>query len=382
MKEIKNIVDAYKSALAAGRRSLLATVVHVEGSSYRRPGARMLVEDNGQMTGAISGGCLEGDALRKALQAIAIGQNKLVTYNTMHEDDVEFGIQLGCNGIVHILFEPIDPRNENNPVTLLERSLLSPEQSVLVTLFSMNNIQAQPGTCYFSDSTISLSNIMHTELETVVRKDVAAAFQTGSSVLKNYTGFEVSAFVEVLQPPVSLAIIGAGNDVMPLVDMAEILGWKIAIADGRRTHANKQRFPEVHSTINGKPASIIQQLQPADWPIILLMTHNYNYDREMLKLLLPLGYTYIGTLGPKNRLERMIAELETEGFVISDEQRAILYGPTGLDIGAETPEEIAVSVIAEIKAVVAGRSGESLRDRVGSIHNREEVILQHTNNGG
>ena len=108
-KEIKDILQAFKAANAAGRQTALATVVQVEGSSYRRPGARMLVEDNGRMTGAISGGCLEGDALRKALLAIHQGQNKLVTYDTLHEDDIEFGVQLGCNGIVHILFEPIDP---------------------------------------------------------------------------------------------------------------------------------------------------------------------------------------------------------------------------------------------------------------------------------
>src|SRR5215217_3941554 len=108
-KEIKDIVAAFEEAMRAGRKTALATVVHVEGSSYRRPGARMLVEDNGKITGAISGGCLEGDALRKALLAINQQQNKLVTYNTLHDDDVDFGVQLGCNGSVHILFEPFLP---------------------------------------------------------------------------------------------------------------------------------------------------------------------------------------------------------------------------------------------------------------------------------
>src|SRR5688500_8385204 len=107
-KEIENIITAFEEAKKQRRQTALATVVHVEGSSYRRPGARMLVEDNGRLTGAISGGCLEGDALRKALLAITQKQNKLVTYNTLDDDDVQFGVQLGCNGIVHILFEPID----------------------------------------------------------------------------------------------------------------------------------------------------------------------------------------------------------------------------------------------------------------------------------
>src|SRR5918992_505391 len=138
-KEIVDIVVAFKEAQQRGRQTALATVVHVEGSSYRRPGARMLVEDNGKMTGAISGGCLEGDALRKALLAINQRQNKLVTYNTLDDDDVEFGVQLGCNGIVHILFEPIDPSQPDNPIALLERVCLQRRDAVLVTLFSLEN---------------------------------------------------------------------------------------------------------------------------------------------------------------------------------------------------------------------------------------------------
>src|ERR1043165_2913977 len=121
-KEIRDIIAAYEAAKQRGQQTALATVVHVEGSSYRRPGARMLVEDTGRMTGAISGGCLEGDALRKALLAINQQQNKLVTYNTLLEDDIDFGVQLGCNGIVHILFEPINPEQTDNPIALLERS--------------------------------------------------------------------------------------------------------------------------------------------------------------------------------------------------------------------------------------------------------------------
>src|ERR1700759_2317389 len=119
MKEIRDIIRAYEGAQREGKRSALATVVHVEGSSYRRPGARMLVTEDGQLTGAISGGCLEGDALRKALYAINQQQKKLVTYDTTDEDDITFGIQLGCNGIVHILFEPIDDTRPYNPIQLL-----------------------------------------------------------------------------------------------------------------------------------------------------------------------------------------------------------------------------------------------------------------------
>ena len=138
-KEIKDIIAAYKEAQKHGRQTALATVVHVEGSSYRRPGARMLIEDNGKLTGAISGGCLEGDALRKALLAIQEGQNKLVTYDTSQEDEVQFGVQLGCNGIVHILFEPILPNQAYNPITWLESFMQQRRNVVLTTLFYLNH---------------------------------------------------------------------------------------------------------------------------------------------------------------------------------------------------------------------------------------------------
>src|SRR3984957_1433184 len=147
MKEVRDIVRAYDLAHREGKQCALATVVHVVGSSYRRPGARMLVTEDGELTGAISGGCLEGDALRKALFAINQQQNKLVTYDTTDEDDVQFGVQLGCNGIVHILFEPIDDTEACHPIRLLRELIGQRGDAVLVTLFSRDLSVEQPGTC-------------------------------------------------------------------------------------------------------------------------------------------------------------------------------------------------------------------------------------------
>lgn len=382
-KEINEIIAAYKKAMQKGIKTALATVVYVEGSSYRRPGARMLVQEDGLMTGAISGGCLEGDALRKALLAIHQKQNKLVTYNSMDEEDVEFGVQLGCNGIVHILFEPIDATDKNNPIALLERSQLYRRETVLVTLFSLNNFHGhQPGTCFFLDKETKYSRIDDEGLKTILQQDASYVLQTGSSVFKEYEAFELTAFVELLQPSISLIIIGAGNDVFPLVEMTKVLGWQITVADGRHTHANAQRLPHVHQLITGKPAEVLQQLVIDDWTVFVLMTHNYKYDLAMMKLLLPLNCRYIGTLGPKKRLERMFDELKEDGITITDEQRAIIHGPIGLDIGAEAAEEIALSVLAEIKAVFAKRTGGFLKNRSVSIHTRKELEIQKLSSDG
>jgi xanthine dehydrogenase accessory factor len=382
-KEINEIIAAYKQATQNGKKSALATVVYVEGSSYRRPGARMLVQEDGRMTGAISGGCLEGDALRKALLAIHQKQNKLVTYNTLDEEDVEFGVQLGCNGIVHILFEPIDPQDGNNPISLLERSQLYRRETVLVTLFSLHNFHGhQPGTCFFLDEESSYSRIDEANLKTIVQHDASSVLQAGKSSIKEYHQFELTAFVELLQPPISLIIVGAGNDAFPLIEMTKVLGWQISVVDGRPTHANAQRFPKVNKLIAGKPAEVLSQLAIDEWTVFLLMTHNYKYDLAMMKLLLHVNCRYIGTLGPKKRLERMFDELKEEGITVTDERRAMIHGPIGLDIGAEAAEEIALSVLAEIKAVFAERTGGFLKNRSVSIHTRNELELQKLSSNG
>jgi xanthine/CO dehydrogenase XdhC/CoxF family maturation factor len=375
-KEITDIIAAFKAAQKQGRQTALATVVHVEGSSYRRPGARMLVEDNGRLTGAISGGCLEGDALRKALLTINQKQNKLVTYNTLDDDDVQFGVQLGCNGIVHILFEPIDATKPNNPIVLLERCLDQRKNAVLVTLFSPTNSSGmQPGTCLFFNGEEKHSNGLDEGMEASIASDAAAVLSTKTSLTKTYKDGALKAFVELVEPTISLVIVGAGNDAMPVVEMANILGWQTTIIDGRSTHLQKQRFPKADRLLLGKPVEISNQLSVDERTVFVLMTHNYNFDREMLGILLQRKCSYIGTLGPKKRLERMLAELAENGLMISAEQRAVIYGPTGLDIGAETAEEIALSLLAEIKAVMMKRPGTSLRDRVEAIHSRPESSI-------
>lgn len=372
-KEIADIINAYHTATREGRSTALATVVHVEGSSYRMPGARMLVEDNGHITGAISGGCLEGDALRKALQAIQQGQNKLVTYDTLQEDDMEFGVQLGCNGIVHILFEPIHPLQADNPIAVLEQFCDRRNTTVLVTLFSLRRgFSSQPGTCLFLNEQMSASTLPDLPFISSMLSDAAEVLAEQKSVLKHYDTYGLSAFFELLEPPVSLVIVGAGNDAIPLMNMAAILGWRITVIDGRASHATIKRFPAATKLIVAKPEDALKKVQADEWTVFVLMTHNYNYDLAVLRSLQQIKCRYIGSLGPRKKLERMLDELWEEGMAVAQEQTTTIYGPTGLDIGAETPEEIALSILAEIKSIMAGRTGQSLRLKQGEIHTRPE----------
>jgi xanthine dehydrogenase accessory factor len=374
MKEISDILRAYSAAGAAGKKAALATVVKVEGSSYRQPGARMLVTEDGDLTGAISGGCLDGDALRKALLAINQQQNKLITYDTSNEDDVEFGVQLGCNGIVHILFEYIDESIENNPIALLKALAARREAAVIGTLFSLNRKGVQLGTILFyrSDSDYKLSS----DVAIGCVQDSAGVLLNKVSIIKTTTVGDIvyESLVEYIAPPVSLVIAGAGNDVKPLVEMAALLGWEVTVADGRATHATMQRFPKAKNVYIAKPSELMDAITVDSRTFFVLMTHNYKYDLALLTLLLQTNCNYIGNLGPKTKLQRMFGDLNDAGITLTDEQHAIIYGPVGLDIGAETAEEIAVSIVAEIKAVISGKLGTSLKYKEEKIHTATPVI--------
>src|SRR3982750_3885298 len=189
MKEINDIIQAFERAQQQGRQAALATVVHVDGSSYRRPGARMLVTDDGQLTGAISGGCLEGDALRKALHVMNQQKAMLVTYDTMDDDDAKLGIGLGCNGIIHVLIEPVDTAQPVNPLVLLKAIAADRSKAVLATLFSLQDSKSvQPGTCLLlKEREMILPHGHHFSFEEVLLDDIKNALEKETSVFNQYS---------------------------------------------------------------------------------------------------------------------------------------------------------------------------------------------------
>ena len=378
MKEIRDILKAFDQAQKLGKQTALATVVHVEGSSYRRPGARMLIEDDGQLTGAISGGCLEGDALRKALLVITEKRSRLVTYDTMDDDDAKFGVGLGCNGIIQVLIEPIDIANPNNPIQYLRTIHEKRQKAVLITLFSLQDKKdPQYGTCLLLKED---GNVIYNTpvLKDVLIADAKDAMTTQISSFKNYISdnHNLTAFIEMIKPPVSVVIVGAGNDVVPLVEMADILGWETTVVDGRANYAKKERFVSACQVLVSKPEQVLDQIAIDENTVFLLMTHNYNYDMAMLKQLLQRNISYIGMLGPKKKRERILNELKDEGVTFSQQQLSVLHSPVGLDIGAETSEEIALSILAEIKALFAGKDVQSLRTLKEVIHPRSATTIE------
>jgi xanthine dehydrogenase accessory factor len=379
MKEIRDIISAYDKAVAEGKQTALATVVHLEGSSYRRPGARMLISEEGQLTGAISGGCLEGDALQKALMVMAQKKARIVTYDTMDEDEATLGVGLGCNGVIQVLIEPVDHSDPDNPICFLKQVASERQKSILVTLFSLFDKKGeQPGTCFLLEESGGIrSRSIDSNLQKELQEEARLALDQQKSAFHNYvsTTYNLTSFIEFVPPAISVVVIGAGNDVFPLVDIADIVGWETRVVDGRASYASKERFEKACQVLVSKPEQVLEQIPVDQYTVFLLMTHNYNYDLAMLRALLARRQTYIGVLGPKKKLDRMLGELKEEGMELTENNLSFVFGPVGLDIGAETAEEIAVSIIAEIKAVFAGRHGMSLRGLDDVIHSREDTRI-------
>jgi xanthine/CO dehydrogenase XdhC/CoxF family maturation factor len=375
MKELVEIIKAYDKAKGEGVACALATVVHVEGSSYRRAGARMLVLADGYMMGAISGGCLEGDALRKALQVIHQQESRLVTYDTSDEEDHTIGIQLGCSGVIQVLFEPIETTNPLNPIELIREAISKRQELVLVTVFDLENRKSkQAGTiAWVSSEGEKRFHPDYSGFETMLSTELVVTFTSTTSRFISLSEAEhpLQFFLEYRVQPLRLVIVGAGNDAIPLQKMAHELGWEVRMVDGRSNLVQSSRFEAACQLLVSKPESVLEQLPIDRHTAFVMMTHNYNYDLAMLKILLPLHVLYIGMLGPKKKLERMLEELRLGGMVISDEMLEKVYGPTGLELGAETPEEIALSILSEILAVDRQKKGGYLKLKKEVIHDRE-----------
>jgi xanthine dehydrogenase accessory factor len=372
MKELKLIIEAYGKSLLRNQKTALATVVKVDGSAYRRPGARMLVTEDGELTGAISGGCLEGDALRKAQSVIFQQKSMLVTYDTTDEDDQKFGVGLGCNGIIQVLIEPVQAEEQNNPIELLKEALSERVSSHLITFFSLKHSRSeQIGTkLLFKNGTYSGDlKALDPKLNLLVEKEISRSGELESNLIKSYPDLDdIYIFYEKIKVPVHVLLFGAGNDTIPLAKMAHILGWELTLIDGRKNYATPERFPNASSIIVSPANEVMEQIRYDSNTVALLMTHNFEYEAVVLSDLLQLPLPYIGILGPKKKTMKLFERLSSKGLQINPSN---IFGPMGLELGAEGSEEIALAVVSEIKAVLSKKSIMHLRDKKGPIHEEE-----------
>ncbi len=326
MKELQAIVGHLD-----GAGGVLATLVAVEGSSYRRPGARMLIDGEVRI-GSISGGCLEEDLVERSKRVAADGCPELVVYDTLADDDLLWGVGLGCHGIVRILLERV-PARPDWAGALAENFRAGRATRLAV---AWRNPGGPLGT------------------------RLAAAGANGEGA--------AGVWDETIAPPTALAIFGAGDDAQPLARFASELGWRVTLADPRPALATAARFPGASARVVGPADELVARTAPPPDSLAVVMTHHYRHDQPLLRDLLPLPLAYLGLLGPRARAERILSAIAGEGFAVTEAMRERLRAPVGLDLGADTPQEVALSIMAEMNAVLAGRDGRPLRERTLPIH--------------
>jgi xanthine/CO dehydrogenase XdhC/CoxF family maturation factor len=371
MKDFKTIVAEFRKIDVTTRKAALATVVKVRGSSYRSPGARMLITDDGKWVGSISGGCLEGDALRKARQVMSDKKPMTVTYDTSEESNQNLGIGLGCNGVIDVLIEPIELSKCDNPIDLFESFVKTKEPLTLATIYEARSGVGEKIILHSKGNT--QNTFSNSSLAAMVTDDLKLLFQTKKSHAKTFTTDEgrFEVFMELIQPAVSLIIFGGGFDARPVSNLAKSLGWDVRVTDECVAHIAPVFFPTADKLSLCHRDFIDRDFDITPFTACVLMSHNYEYDRDVLKKLLKSDTPYIGILGPRKRFEKMQKEFVVKGIMLSDEDIHRIHSPIGLDIGAETPDEIAISIVSEIQGKFSNRSGGFLKYRNAPIHHRD-----------
>ena len=337
--EIKILLQGYLNAGHLGLACVMATVVDLDGSSYRRPGVRMLINEHGQMTGAVSGGCVEKEILKQSQTVFKTGEPKIMTYDGRY--------RLGCEGTLYILIEPFSPDND------------------FLAAFNHNIKKRLP---FEIHSHYRKTDGSYPELGSVIAFDGAQSYCFDKKKKINELSSKTSLlFKQYLKPCFKLMIVGAEHDAAQLSIMASSLGWEVSVVVSPSN-------PQVISDFPG--AGELLKINAVDFPVkevnkdmaIVLMTHNYAKDLEFLFELKESKPAYIGLLGPSNRREKMLSALIENYPSVDEGLFDLIFGPAGLNIGAETPQEIALSVCSEILSVIREQQPKSLKDKLGSIH--------------
>jgi xanthine/CO dehydrogenase XdhC/CoxF family maturation factor len=363
MNQIDAILDARRRLGSAAGAAVLVTVVHVTGSAYRRPGARMLVLPDGRRIGSISGGCLEGDVSRKAWWLTEEGRPAVRVYDTTSEDDAVWEFGLGCNGVVHVLFERLDAADE--VLSFIAGTRAARERGAVATIVGVEDTRLRLGTRLLVGARgIAGGELAGSTLEAHLCHHAAGVLRQRRSRFVRLDGCDV--FVELIEPPVPLVVFGGGHDAIPVVAMAKQLGWHVTVADGRPAYASPDRFPGADRVVLLRRQGLRSGIEIGPESVVLMMTHNFPLDCELLPAILEARPLYLGLLGPARRAERLFVESGAE------RRQVDVHAPVGLDIGGDGAEAIALSIVAEIQATLSRRAGGELRRRGSPIHARVE----------
>ena len=368
------LFERLATALADGDAAELAvaTVVAVDGSAYRRPGAKMLVDADGTTLGGITAGCLEGPLVDVAADVLAAGEPRIETFDLTDDGD-GWGLGLGCEGIVDVLVEPVDEcwrepvaaYHDGDPRTLVT-ALDGAETALGEDLAGARSVVRPDGTVVECNGRAEVP----AEILDRVADHARARAEDGSwsrHTVSTADG-DVELLVDGVRPADRLLVFGGQPDVRPVTRLAREVGFHVTVATARGAQAEESAFPRADRVVATHPTDLGDVVDERTH--VVVMSHNFVDDRLALKALLETDAPYIGLMGPRERFRRLRDDLRDEGVTLSATDRERIASPVGLDLGGGEPVEIALSVVSEALAASNGRAGGRLRDREGPIHDR------------
>jgi len=360
-KETAEILSRLGELRAAGRRAALATVVRIVGSAYRRPGAKFLIEETGGTLGSVSGGCLEADVREVAKAVLETGKPSLRHYSTGTDEDIVWGLGLGCNGLVDVLIQPAT----EGPLAELAgrlRELLAGDAAFAVA--SVLDGEEMGATLVVETAGAVAGSLGSPKLDALAAEQARGLMAGGRAEVQQVAGREV--FIEVPPPPPHLIVCGAGDDARPLVAYAADAGFRVTLIDHRQGLMDPAWFPQAARMVLARPEEPID-LPPAARSLAVVKSHSLNIDREWIRRLLAAGIQYIGALGPRERTETILRDIGAD----NSKDRERVFGPVGLDLGADGPRQVAMSIVAELLAFISQREPRHLSERREAIHVEE-----------
>ena len=350
----------------AGARAVLATVVGVEGSAYRRPGAKMVVEEDGGGSGHITAGCLEDEVFDLATAVLDAGEPRLETYDLMEDEDDVWGLGVGCNGIIDILVEPLDgslaPAHE----------ALAAGRPVAVLTAVGGDAPLGARAFYHPGEGVDAGDGFPDGLAAAAEGPAAELLAAGASeaVTVEVDGRTVRLFVDGLEPAPRLCVFGSGHDVGPVVELASKNGFEVVVVGFRGAADLEARFPHADEVTQTAAPRVAEAVDLDARTYAVVMSHNFLDDRLAVDALLEAEVPYLGLMGPHDRFEEMREEFAAEGRPLDGRDLERIYTPIGLDLGGGSPYQIATSIVGEVLAVHHGREPGHLREREGHIHDR------------
>jgi len=329
------LLPLFERERAAGNALAVGLLVHTAGSTYRKPGALMLIVANGDYTGLLSGGCLEGDLRQHAVSVIETGKPRIIKYDMRGPDDLIWGLGLGCEGAMNILLFRVGPEHDWQPLTHLAKNLATHSRTAVAVVVESTDPNVPIGT-------ITLPRDASRQVQDLL----AAAARSGKVDWLESPSAKVFALPLSLPPKVLL--LGAGPDAAPIVDFATRLGWKVTVVDHRAAYAQADHFPTAEKVIQARPTDLKAAMDLEPFSAAVVMSHHLPSDLEYLRSLASSPIPYIGLLGPPVRRDKLLSDLGAPG----ESLRPRLHAPVGLVLGGRTPESIALAIVSEIHAFV------------------------------